>query len=362
MKPRGKGRPERLAALALAAMAAGCAGESVGEAKYPIEQCRRIALIDAASGETIRGAEDLTVDAANERLFVSAYDRRRVERAAKRNEATIPEGGIYQVSLAALSSAADEAAALPVAPAGEFTGGLHPHGLSYNAEAGEIAFINRAYVRAKGGWKMTAQIERVGVNGEAVVSGAARTPCAANNVLDEGKVALISFDHERCDWRGGLEDALSLRRSGVAADDGERLYDRALFANGIARAEDGRIVLAATREDALLMMTQEDGKLKLTDRIKLPGGPDNLTVSPDGGIVAAVHPSLVRMGLNRRLGIGRAASRVVKVNPQSGAVEILLDDPHGRSFSAATVAAEWHGGLIIGSVTDDGLFVCKGAE
>ncbi|HRX40166.1 MAG: hypothetical protein R3C54_02090 [Parvularculaceae bacterium] len=362
MAPRGKGRPERLAVLVIAAMAAGCAEKPVGEAKYQANDCRRVALVDSTSGEAIRGAEDLTVDLENQRLFVSAYDRRLVERAARRGEPVIPEGGVYQVSLGAFSSGADEADAWPVAPAGEFTGGLHPHGISYNAEAGEIAFINRAYVRVKGAWKMVPQIERVGVNGEAIVSGAGKTPCAANNVLDEGGAALITFDHERCDWRGGLEDALSLRRSGVADDKGDRLFDRALFANGIARAGDGRIALAATRENALLLMKQEGDKLKLTQRVRLPGGPDNLTVSSDGGIVAAVHPSLMAIGLNRRLGVGKAASRIVKIDPETGAVEILFNDPHGELFSAATVAAEWNGGLILGSVTDEGLLFCKGAE
>ena len=95
---------------------------------------------------------------------------------------------------------------------------------------------------------------------------------------------------------------------------------------------------------------------------RVPGGPDNLTVSSDGGIVAAVHPSLMAIGLNRRLGVGKAASRIVKIDPETGAVEILFNDPHGELFSAATVAAEWNGGLILGSVTDEGLLFCKGAE
>ena len=67
------------------------------------------------------------------------------------------------------------------------------------------------------------------------------------------------------------------------------------------------------------------------------------------------------MALHRRLGIGRAPSRIIKANPQTGAVEILFDDPDGALFSAATVAVEWAGALIAGSVTDEGLLVCRAA-
>lgn len=354
--------PERLRIVALAAVVlAGCSQQPDADARYAADQCRRVALVDVASGAAIRGAEDFAVDVERERLYVSAYDRRSVERAVRRKASAIPQGGVYAVSLAALIGDAADAAATPVVRADDITGGLRPHGISFSAAAGEIAFINRGYQRSGGRWRMVPRVERVGARGEVVVGEDVKTPCSANDLVDEPGEALISFDHERCDWRGGLEDTLSLRRSGVVAEDGAPLFDKALFANGIARMRDGRIALAATREKALLVMDERAGGLELSRRIAVPGGPDNLTIAADGDIIAAVHPSLFLMGLHRRLGVGAAPSRIVRVDPATDRVEVLFDDPDGALYSAATVAAEWKGALIAGSVTDDGLLVCKAA-
>lgn len=355
------GLPEGICVLAAAAALAGCTGKAVSEVRYSRDECHRVTLVDNASGEAIRGAEDIALDPLRDRLYVSAYDRRRVERAARRKAFSIPEGGVYAISLSQLVDGADVAQAKSLVRADDIAGGLRPHGISFNAEVGEIAFINRGYQRINGRWHMIPRTERIGVHGEVYVGEDAKTPCSANDLLDEPNQALISYDHERCDWRASLEDALSLHRSGVVADDGARLYDGALFANGIARLHDGRIALAATREKALLVMNERAGGLEPSKRVDLPGGPDNLTVSLDGDIVAAVHPSLMLMGLHRRLGIGAAPSRVVKVDATNGGVDVLFDDPDGALFSAASVAAEWNGALIAGSVTDDGLLVCKAA-
>lgn len=355
---RGRGRPEELAFVAIAALA-GCAGQAPGEAAYAAGQCRRVALIDQASGDTIKGAEDLALDADSGRLFIAAYDRRAAEKAARRGAASIPEGGLYAVSLAE-ALGGERAYAAPIAPSGDFTGGLRPHGVSYDPGTEEIAFVNRAYLKTDGRWRMTARIERVGVNGEVIVSEEGRTPCAANDLVsDGGGELLISFNYEHCDWRAGIENAFSLRRSGIARLDGERLFDKALFANGVVRLGEGRFALAATREKSLLLIGESPSGLEVEKRIKLPGGPDNLTLTADGALIAAVHPSMLQIALHRRLGFPAAPSRVVRVDPASAAVTLLFDDPSGERFSAATVAAEWEGALILGSVTDEGLLVCE---
>lgn len=357
------GPPKRLIIFALAAaIAASCSQKTAVVAQYAADQCNRVTLIDAATGKLIRGAEDLALDPAHDRVYVSAYNRRSVELAVRRNAPKIPEGGVYTVSLSKLIEGPGKVVAAPFVNADDIAGGLRPHGISYNSRIGELAFINRGYQRVGGLWRMTPQIERVGVHGEVIVNGNEKTPCAANDLVDEPGHALISYDHERCDWRAGLEDAFSLHRSGVAADDGERLFDRGLYANGIARLKDGEIALAVTREKALLLMDESAAGLKPTRRIPLPGGPDNLTVSSNGDIIAAVHPSLLLMALDRRLDLGAAPSRIVSVNPRTGDVKTLFDDPAGALFSAATVAAQWNGALIAGSVIDDGLLVCEGGR
>lgn len=360
MARRRSTRIERIIRFCIAAIALGaCSAETATSVRYRPDQCRRVTILDEMTGEAVRGAEDLALDPQRGLVYISAYDRRSVERAVRRGASILPEGGVYAVSLSTLLASAGAAPASPILRNSDIAGGLRPHGLSFNSEIDEIAFINRSYQRMNGRWEMTPRVERIGADGEVIVSGEQRAPCAANDLVNESFQTLISFDHERCDWRAGLEDALGLRRSGVVADNGDRLFDQALYANGVLRLEDGRIALAATREKALLLLDDRGDGLRVSARISLPGGPDNLSLTGDGSVIAAVHPSLLTIGLSRRLGIGVAPSRIVKIDPQSGDVDILFEDPEGALFSAATVAALWRDALIAGSVTDDGLLVCK---
>jgi hypothetical protein len=177
-------------------------------------------------------------------------------------------------------------------------------------------------------------------------------------VAADANGVVTSFDHGSCGLGAGFENVFGLKRSGVARR-GETLFDKALFANGLAHRQNGDLVMAATREDALLTLGDDFAE---TGRIAIPGGPDNLTIADDGDIVAAVHPSLFKLMLTRKFGLGAAPSRIVKADPETGAVEILFDDPKGALFSAATVAIETENGLAAGSVTDEGLLVCQAAS
>lgn len=378
------------AGVAAAALSA-CVEQVDGPAAYAADQCRATPLVDVATGERVIGAEDLAVDRRSGRLFVSAYDRRSVERAVRRSAFLLPEGGLYSVPIAAL--AAEEGrlvAAEPLVSRHDAPGGLRPHGLDFDPVTNEIAFINRGYQKINGRWRRSARIERVRVepsarpsklkaqlNGEALRRRAARhewaheidasiltsraveAPCAANDVLSIDGASLVSFDHANCGWRAFAEDALGLARSGVSAERGAPLFDDVSFANGVARAITGELALAATREKALVLLDDGPDGLAESRRVDLPGGPDNVTVSADGGMVAAVHPSLPWMGAHRHLGLPRAPSRIVKVSPETLDVSLLFEDLRGDHFPGATVAVETDGMLILGSATAEGLFVCR---
>lgn len=350
----------KLALLALAPLAASCAREAIGAAAYGADDCRRVALIDMATGEAVRGAEDIALDAENGRLFISAYDRRAVEKAARKKSEALPQGGLYAVTLAGLFDPQTERLQVSsLADPKDFAGGLHPHGLSYDAANHELVFINRTYLRDGRKWKMTPHLQRVGANGEVYVGKPEAAHCAANDVASGGEGTITSFDHGSCGAGAGLENVFGLKRSGVARN-GETLFDKARFANGLAHAPDGDLVVAATRENALIVLGGEG--FSESARIAVPGGPDNITIAYDGGIVAAAHPSLFSLMLNRKFGARAAPSRIVKADAATGAVEILFDDPSGRLFSAATVAVETEAGLVAGSVTDEGLLVCQAGQ
>jgi hypothetical protein len=235
---------------------------------------------------------------------------------------------------------------------------VRPHGLAYDEQADEIVFINRGYQKIDGRWRLAARLEQIGSQGAIIIGPEAETRCRANDLIRGADGLLVSFDHAACGWRALIEDAFTLRRSGVALASGSALFDAAAHANGLAPVAESGIALAATREKALLMLERTSAGYAEAERIAMPGGPDNLTAAGDGAIVAALHPSLIKYGLSRRFGWGRAPSRIVRVDVQSGAVEKLFDDPRGRLFSGATVAVEADGLLILGSALDEGLLVC----
>lgn len=349
--------------VAVAFVAAGlasCGGAATPtDPQYSLEQCRRVAIYNAVDGALITGAEDMAIDRKGARLFISAYDRRASEKAARNKAAAIPQGGVYAVAISDILNARDNALSIrPMVQHSEVGGGLRPHGLTFDEAAGEVVFINRSYQRINHRWRMTPRIERIGAYGEAFMGRSEKAPCAANDIVSVAGRTLTSFDHGDCNWRAGLEDVFALKRSGVAGGD-DVLFEKARFANGLTRTLGGELVVAATREKALLVMKENAAALEPGRRIALPGGPDNLTLASDGGVVAAVHPSLMKMGMHRKLGIGRAPSRIVKADTDNGRVTLLYDDPKGALFTAATVAVEWDDALIAGSVTDSGVLVCQ---
>jgi hypothetical protein len=331
----------------------------VGPARYSLDQCRRVALIDSASGEAIRGAEDLALDAEQMRLFISAYDRRATEKAARRKQDLLPQGGLYAASLNDLfNPQKDELTLSSLAAPEDFPGGLHPHGISYDSANHELVFINRTYMREGRNWRMIPRLERIGANGEVYVGAPALAHCAANDVAATKSGVYTSFDHASCGFGGGLENVFRLKRSGIVDSNG-KIFARAAFANGLAEMQGGEIALAATRESAVLLLKKDKSGLKEDKRIHLPGRPDNITIASGGDIIAAVHPKKFKLLANRKFGIGKSPSRIVSANPDSGEIAVLFDDPRAALFSAATAAVLTERGLVAGSVTDDGLLVCQ---
>lgn len=349
-----------LAVFSLGAVAlVGCAKRLDEAPAYSLAECKRIALIDAATGEAIVGAEDMAFDAASRRIIISAYDRRTAEREAARGAAQIAQGGVYAAPLDRLQSRAQSITLSSVIARDTIDGGLRPHGLSFDPDRREIMFVNRSYKREGRRWRMAARIERAGADGEVFVGAATSPRCSANDVANIGGDLFVSYDHAACGWRGGLEDLFALRASGVEVIGGGAIFDKARHANGIAAVSPEILALAATRDHEIILIGRRGAEFERIGRIKVPGAPDNLTVNANGDVVAALHPSLFAIGAERRLGIGRSAGRVVSVNPATGAVTLLFDDPKASLLSAVSVGLEIEDMLVIGSALDRGIVLCR---
>lgn len=347
-----------IAALTLAS----CAEKADGDPRYALGDCRRVTLIDEESGKAVVGAEDLAYDAAARRVLISAYDRRAVEREAKRRAADIEQGGIYAAPIDALKGEAATLALSSIVSRETVAGGLRPHGVSFDGDRREITFINRSYQQINGDWRMTPRIERAGADGSVFIGDGGKPRCSANDVAMLGDETFVSFDHAACGWRGGLEDIFASPASGLDRSDGADVFGGVRHANGVVATTDHRLALAATRDKSVMILDQRSSGFGIDKTIGLPGAPDNLTIGAGGKIIAALHPSLFAIGAERRLGWGRSGSRVVSIDPESAAVELLFDDPVASLLSAASAAIEEEGVLVIGSALDRGLVVCKRSD
>jgi len=318
-------------------------------ARFGPEACRNVALTDAATGQPIRGVEDIARTPGGD-LILSAYDRLAAEAALGAGRRP-PDGGLYRLPPQALDQP-QPIALSPLIPAQVLGGGLHPHGIAMAGD--DLLVINRRLAdpgRSVAVLRLSLGPEDARLSERVVSDGL----CAANDLVARPGGAWITLDREGC-RRRTLGDLLDLSTGRVVALSGRRITS---LADGFAHPN-GILASPAIGETAPIVAETRAGRLRLPGgrTVDLPGGPDNLSTS-EGRIVAALHPSLLRLALYRYGWAGRAPLRVVSV-AASGEVEILLDDPSGRLFSAATVAL-WAGPgrLVAGSVRDDGLLICE---
>ncbi|GAA4259241.1 hypothetical protein GBZ26_09435 [Azospirillum formosense] len=284
----------------------------------------------------------MALDTERGQAVLSAYDRR-----------AGTTGGLYLLNLHTLDSPA--VAVTPLAT------GLRPAGIDLRAEPdGSRSLL--AISRHEDG---SATVERYRLDGATLThQGTITSPllCRANDVAFlDGERFLFTSSHGGCGWSAVIEDNVFGGRHGfvglVENNDARALIGGIGFANGLfPEPSHDRLTVAATREDALLVYRLSDPQAP-PRRIAVPGGPDNLTMAPDGRLLAALHPSPFRLALHRYGWPGGAAAPTRVAALGLAGTEILLDED-GQRFPAATVALSWNGRLVIGSVTAPGLLVC----
>ena len=306
-------------------------------ARYAAADCQVVPLIDRVTGREISGAEDLAYVATTGAVIVSAHDRMDPAR---------PDGGLYSLPLFALG-AGDALTLNTLVPPETREHPFRPHGIAVDEDGQRLAVINRVgeeqvFVEV-GSFDQRLWASDVRIRGQRV--------CRANDLIFEdgpGEALLITIDRGSCDT--SIVDLLPGSKSGhVVRFDGASVVgvrDELEFPNGIAGT-----YVAETRNERLL---EQNGS-----QITLPGGPDNISLDTNGGLVTAVHPALMQLWFYLQGWQGRAPSRIVRADPETGAVEVLFDDPRGDLFSAATSAILVDDKLVAGSVLDSGLLYCE---
>ena len=313
-------------------------------ARFAHDDCSRIALRDAETGAAVTGVEDIAV-LPDGLLLLSAHDRL---------DPGEPDGGLYLLAPDLLARGGT-ASVRSILPADTVSGGLRPHGIAIHPTEPVVAFINRGR-----GQPVRLTLARYDLTARRLSFIAEGAPhplsCAANDLVFEDQSVLITLDRGHC--ISDLREVLGVDHLGsvirVPLEPGGNgevtpIATALAFPNGIAiDPVAGGVIIAETRAGTL-RSPQADARV-------VPGGPDNLTLDgPD--LVAALHPSLIRLGLYRYDWTDSAPSRIVSVGPER--VEILFDDPDGALFSGATVGQMVGDRLFAGSVRDAGLLLCE---
>ncbi|MDF1731737.1 MAG: hypothetical protein P1U49_09565 [Minwuia sp.] len=383
------------ARLALIALATALISAVPSARTADAADCREVHLTDASTGAVLRGIEDLAWHAPSKRILLSAHDRWADE------DADEPvANGIYAISFPRLKREFIEVSRpidLPVPNLTELFQEdqvLHPHGFTLwepelpkagfldqriGKQTGRLMVINHREMgtarRDDGTAGTSIEVFFVAPNGALDHEGTYSHPdiCAANDLdaLDEN-TAIVSLDRGAC---GGIsaffELLLGQKRSKIAmvdltrADAPEILDDRMAFANGvhIDRGEKPTVYVAETQADRIRAYELIDGRLKRPARsIPVPGGPDNLDMDMDGNLLTAVHPDTMDLYFYMRKWpfFSSAPTRLISLDPDKpDSCTLLHDDPDGDPVSGATGVLRIDGMLIAGSVTDDGLLLCR---
>lgn len=302
-------------------------------ARYSEKECRHVEVTDPRTGQAIVGIEDMALWRNGSQLIFTAYDRR---------DDSKPNGGLYSAPVWDLEAGNSVEARRLYNPRGSF----RPHGFAISNQERRLAVINRPAesdteimvgALSRDGWRVESFIDDPRF-------------CRANDLdFNHPSNVRLRISLDRADCGPSVRDLAPWSRTGkVLSTDGGPIWTDEVglsFANGVS----GKYV-AETRAKRI--------SIQYGDPIEVPGGPDNLTRTFDGDLVAALHPNLFLTSL----GVGgwwdHIPTRIVRVDPNDGGIEVLFDDPSGQVFSGATVAILSGDRLVAGSAIDHGLLVC----
>ncbi|CDO58321.1 Serum paraoxonase/arylesterase 2 [Candidatus Phaeomarinobacter ectocarpi] len=343
---------------------------------FPVSDyiCRPVSVVDEA-GQAVFGIEDMAHDVRNGRLILSAYDRFAAMRAME-NGAEPPGGGLYAVDVDLLTWRRDEEGSVPVSTLDIRVPGdllLHPHGIGLfdDGEASRLAVVNRLTDMHDAS---AADLLLFDVDGQSLAMvgrGSGDLFCRANDVaLLDASTAVFTYDQSRCGaWGVWAERVFQPRSSGLRLSrfdggnaDAEPVLDDIAFANGVVISPDGAsLLMTASRDQALRVFDKQallDGNTDPKVVVSFEGGPDNVSIAPDGSSVTAVHPDPFALFLHIN-GWGDLPESSVVISSADGASQQTIVGPPGTMPGAATSAVMLGDQIIVSSAWDAGLGICS---
>lgn len=335
--------------------------------------CQQVPVLDGGD-QPIFGIEDMALDKHHDRLILSAYDRFAVMDAMDEGRHP-PDGGLYSLPVSQLGDASEQdplrAMMFDLVDVGDQH--MHPHGvgLYQDGDSNRLAVVSRL-ADPHDTSAADLLLFDVGEAGLTLVGkGEGSAYCRANDVaLVDPDTAVFTFDQSRCGaWGVWAERVFQPNASGLRVahflDGGassKTLIDDVAFANGVAVAEDGRHVLMTASRDRQLRVYETsgllDGELTPLQVVTFEGGPDNVSVTSDGGSVTAVHPRPFDLFLHMNGWGDLPPSRVV-VTSADGSSRQTVEGTHGQMPGAATSALLLDDMIVVSSAWDTGIGICK---
>jgi len=311
-----------------------------------------------AECRTISGvlsSEDITIDPKTGIAFISSADRR----TRWPNSSHVQKGAIYGLDLKARDPELVNLTA-------DFSKEFNPHGIGlWIGENGKSLFVvnhrQHGHFVEIFDFQDNRLIHRESVEGDLMHS--------PNDVIPVGPGAFyVTNDHGNRSELGRLvEEYLQLARSLVLYYDGNNfrtVVDGLAYANGINLSPDGKTVyVAATvgQEICVYDRDKDSGDLTLRHTIDLGTGPDNIEVDESGNLWIGCHPKLLTFVKYSKDPQELSPSQVLKVTVQEPnsytSDEIYLNK--GEPLSGSSVAAVFGDTMLIGSVFDPRILLCK---
>ncbi|GJL93500.1 MAG: hypothetical protein DHS20C04_31590 [Hyphococcus sp.] len=331
--------------LAILVVLAGAVGLRL-QAFNQFSEIKPVALAACAPVRGIAGPEDIEVDQAHGRAFISSLDRR-TEGA---------RGAIHVFDVSdPLSEAGfrDRTQGVPAA--------FRPFGLDYY-EDGEV---RRLFVVNEAG--PSVEVYDVAENGDLshLETFAERRLNSPNNIVAVGPRQFYVSNDVRPGRNAAVADLHFLMQSGsgdIFYVDGAvwRVAAEGLrFANGLALSPDGSKLYAAETSGNALKVFDRDaasGALTLDKTVRLKASPDNINVDPAGAVwIGALPKPLATPRLLRDVN-AIAPSEVIRLDPDGAVTTIYRDD--GKQQSASTVAAPVKNKLLIGALYAEQFLFC----
>jgi arylesterase / paraoxonase len=315
---------------------------------------------------SIPGAEDIAIDRAGEKMFIASDDRRAFAAG------TDKRGAVYVMPIRgaeAISGRLDATGGMPAA--------FHPHGISRFADAdGKTTIMVVNHPKGFNNYDGTS-VEIYDANADNTLTHRRTVSIPGltriNDIVATGPDSFYATSESDL-AQGSFAETISIitdgDRSGAVwffdGTLGKKLDTGIGFANSLALTKDGKTLYVSGTTSRGVYIYDRDtatNAIKRRSAAFVGTGADNLDVEDDGRVWIAAHPKLLSFIQHASNPEKGAPSQVIILEPaasgEGGKVDQVYLKDATDGFSGASVAVRDGDTMVLGSVFEGGIRVCK---